>query len=333
MKTIFATALLAAVGIAEEMPAHEFEFMKWIAKHNKSYGTREEFRFRLAEWKKVDDFIKEVNAPDSEYTHTASHNHLSDFTRSEYKKMFMTPEAYKTASFNQEAGEKLMFEGDVPNSSVDWRTSGCLTPVKDQGQCGSCWAFSATETVESSYCIATGTLYVLSPQQLVDCAGLRYGNLGCNGGMYYNAWNYLTNHGQELNSNYPYTAKDGTCAYNSSLGLVSTQSRGTQVGENSSSIMNALNSKPVSVAIQADSYVFQTYSSGVITSSRCGTNIDHAVQAVGYNNGAGVPYYIVRNSWGSSWGDQGFVNIEMTSSGAGICGINQDVYTVNTMAA
>jgi len=97
--------------------------------------------------------------------------------------------------------------------------------------------------------------------------------------------------------------------------------------------MSALNNEPVSVAIEADKYVFQTYSSGTITSATCGTNVDHAVQAVGYNSSANPPYYIVRNSWGASWGDKGFVQIEMTSSGKGVCGINQMVYTVETKQA
>jgi len=111
---------------------------------------------------------------------------------------------------------------------------------------------------------------------------------------------------------------------------VRTDNAGTHVSENESAIMSALDKMPVSVAIEADTYTFQTYSSGVITSSRCGTYLDHAVAAVGYNSSANPPYYIVRNSWGTSWGESGYVMIEMTTSGAGICGINQMVYTVDT---
>merc|ERR1712228_448860 len=130
------------------------------------------------------------------------------------------------------------------------------------GSCGSCWAFSATETAESSYCLSYGRLYILSPQQLVDCAGYQYGNYGCNGGMYYNAWNYMTRYGQEENSVYPYTGRDGSCKYNAAYAKVKPTSRGTRIGQTSSAIMSAVNTRPISVGIEADSRVFQTYSSG-----------------------------------------------------------------------
>merc|ERR1719198_1753615 len=173
MRSLFAACLISAAALGEVMDNREFEFMHWIAKWNKSYGTREEYRLRLAEWLKVDEFVKEVNAPDSEYTHTATHNHFSDFTRDEFKRMM----TLKDNKVDLPADHVTLDapEGYVPNGSVDWRNNGCVTAVKNQGSCGSCYAFSATETVESSYCVNHGHLYTLSPQQIVDCS-TAYGN-------------------------------------------------------------------------------------------------------------------------------------------------------------
>ena len=132
-------------------------------------------------------------------------------------------------------------ENDVPNGAFSW--TSCVTAVKDQGQCGSCWAFSATEASESSYCInQNGTLYTMSEQQLVDCSS-SYGNNGCGGGWYFYAWNYLRTHGQEQEHNYPYTARDGTCKYNSANGVVhnSSPTYDTKVSGNQDAMMSAIN--------------------------------------------------------------------------------------------
>lgn len=310
----------------EAMEVNEFAFMKWIAQWNKSYATREEFAFRMAEWVKVEAFVQEVNAEGSGETHTATHNKFSDFTREEYSRMLTLGNA-PTPPEDARVEAPADF---VPNASKQWNT--CVTAVKNQEQCGSCYAFSATETVESAYCIEHGKLYTLSPQQIVDCSSSE-GNNGCSGGWYMYAWQYLETHGQEEESSYPYKGVQGSCRYNSSNGKVKTTNAGTHAAENNSAIMNLINKNPVSVAIAANSYTFQTYSTGVITSSRCGTYMDHAVAATGYSSSSNPPYYNVRNSWGGSWGDKGYVKIEMTSSGKGICGINQMVYDTATKQA
>ena len=203
-------------------------------------------------------------------------------------------------------------------ASVDWRAK--LNDVKDQGQCGSCWAFSAVGALEGLHSVVKGNLMNLAEQELVDCSS-SYGNMGCNGGLMDYAFSYIKdNKGIALTSEYKYTATDGSCkaSKTSKNGPISGY---VDVPENDAAALKAAIAKqPVSVAIEADTFTFQGYTSGVITGSACGTNLDHGVLAVGYNDEAKPAYYIVRNSWGSSWGDKGYVKIGI-EDGAGVCGI------------
>jgi C1A family cysteine protease len=207
-------------------------------------------------------------------------------------------------------------------SSVDWRQKGAVSSVKDQGQCGSCWTFSSTGAIEGSWAIAKGQLLDLSEQQLVDCAtGFKYGSHGCNGGQMEGAFKYVIENGQCTELSYPYLAKDGACQKcQSSV----TMSRCYDVKPNDQlSLKSAVSKQPVAVAIEADTFYFQSYSSGVLTSDKCGTKLDHGVLAVGYGTENGNDYWLVKNSWGTSWGDKGYVKIGRSDStnDPGICGI------------
>lgn len=197
--------------------------------------------------------------------------------------------------------------------------------MKNQGQCGSCWAFSATGSMECDYAIKTGQLVSLSEQQLVDCSG-SYGNYGCDGGWYYYAWEYAQNAGGLCTEDeYPYTAMDGICQSNSCGEKYTTPNTFSDVtAEDPSALELAAVNGCVSVAIEADQTAFQYYSSGVL-SGVCGTNIDHAVLVVGYGTLNGQDYWKVKNSWGTTWGEEGYVLIcrNCNDNGAyGECGIN-----------
>lgn len=212
--------------------------------------------------------------------------------------------------------------GNPLPDSVDWRSMGAVTPVKDQGQCGSCWSFSATGAMEGAWAVKTGDLVSLSEQQLVDCSG-RYGNMGCNGGLMDSAFDYVIDNGICTEEDIPYTAKGNTCesCSNSAIKLSSC----TDVtSRNQLHLKEAVSRGPVSIAIEADTSIFQHYTGGVISSSACGTSLDHGVLIVGYGTEAdGTMYWLVKNSWGTSWGDNGYIKIARSESenDAGVCGI------------
>ena len=206
------------------------------------------------------------------------------------------------------------YAGEELAASVDWTTQGAVTPVKDQGQCGSCLAFSTTGGMEGAWQIGTGSLTSMSEQQLVDCSTQ---NACCNGGSMELAFNYAGTTNVATESSYPYTARDGTCktSYTTAVpkgGITGYKS----VGQSTDSLKSAIQNGPVSVAIEADQFAFQLYSGGVL-SSGCGTNLDHGVLAVGYDSNS----FKVKNSWGTSWGNNGYVQISQSGN---TCGIHSD---------
>jgi len=320
MKTFIAATFAAAAMAVQNL---DHEFMQFVSHHGKNYQTVEEFAMRFDNFVQTHNFIQEHNSSNS--THSAAHNKFSDWTREEYTNML----GLKNMDAPKINGKTVSATNASVPSSVNWVEAGKVNAVKDQGQCGSCWSFSTTASMESAHAIKTGELLSLSEQELVDCSWPQ-GNMGCNGGWYYYGWNYLESHVSELEASYPYTAKDGRCHYDESAGSVETLGSGDDQGDYVSvtgspdAIREALVQQPCSVAIQADQRVFQTYSSGVLTSTSCGTDIDHAVTAVGYGTENGSDYVLVRNSWGSSWGESGYIKIGLVD-GAGICGVNQYV--------
>jgi len=306
---LLATAASAAPLFAEE--EYQGAFTNWTAKFQKTYEVAEFFQ-RYTIFKYHVDFVTKHNMAGHSYD--VALNEYADMTNEEFVAKF-------TGLQGKPSGQPANLSTKSNPSSVDWSSKGAVTPVKNQGQCGSCWAFSTTGSLEGSNFLVNGNLVSLSEQQLVDCAG-SFGNQGCNGGLMDNAFKYVKESGICSESDYPYTARDGTCKSCSSV--VKLASYSDVPAKNLDALETAVAQQPVSVAVDAAGTGWQLYSGGIMKGGLfgCGTSLDHGVLAVGYGSASGKDYWKVKNSWGASWGENGYIRLAKSSgTGSGTCGI------------
>jgi len=318
---LFACVALVAAGVDKRNRDLDTAWDSFKATHGKSYGSYHEELTRRMIFEENHRFIEDHNAkPDMEFT--LGMNHFGDLTNKEYRETYLgyrRPAGAKSrpAFTFTRAGD----DEDVPDS-IDWRDKGYVTDIKDQGQCGSCWAFSAVGSLEGQHFKSTGKLVSLSEQNLVDCSNAE-GNEGCNGGWMDQAYQYvIDNHGVDTEDAYPYTGTQGKCHFDAnSIGATVKAFFDVKHGDEEALRQAAGSKGPVAVAIDASSMLFQFYRGGVYNVPWCSTtDLDHGVLVVGYGTQfQGKKFWMVKNSWGQGWGIYGY--IMMTRDKSNQCGI------------
>lgn len=286
-------------------------FTVYKQRFGKTYATPTEHTYRLMNFYNAVMRVEAKNAMG--FSHKSGLNHFSDMSKQEFKAKYL---GYKPNRSEVKTYNTALLNA-VPSNDVDWRSQrGVVTPVKDQAACGSCWAFSATGALEGVAAVSyqkPGLSF--SEQQLVDCSS-KYGNEGCNGGLMNQAFQFVIDHGIETEDQYPYKARDQTCK--SKVGDFKIAHFVNVPEKSSGALAAACDKQPVSVAIEADEIM--DYDSGIFSDTGCGDELDHGVLLVGYTS----TYWIVKNSWGVSWGENGYIRMSRSAipdSKGGICGI------------
>lgn len=311
--------VLALVGVTASFEVSLSGFRSWATLHQKRYESETVETLRTLIWLDNMAYIGELNTQREGATYGP--NNFTDMTHEEFKDQMLSP-----ISMNRARGStytSLPEDIALPNS-VDWRDAGAVTPVKNQGVCGSCYAFSTTGSLEGQWFRKSGDLIPLSEQQIMDCSWY-YGNNGCNGGMFDRAFSYIQDQGGlDTEESYPYKEEESyTCWFKADkVGATVSGWTYTTPGEEDSLTSAVATRGPVAIAINAGMRSFQHYQSGVYDDPECEDVMNHGVLAVGYGTyqPTGKDYFLVKNSWGTEWGDQGYIKMRRNRDNQ--CGIS-----------
>ncbi|XP_049414012.1 cysteine proteinase 3-like isoform X1 [Solanum stenotomum] len=306
--------ILQVVGESDDA----LSFARFVNKYGKKYESVEEIKLRFEIFVENLKMIQSHNNKRSLSYKLGVNTEFTDLTWDEFRRVKLQGAPQNCSATTK---SNLKFTNVILPEKKDWREAGIVSPVKAQGDCGACWTFSTTGALEAAYAQAFGKGISLSEQQLVDCAGA-FDNHGCNGGLPSHAFEYIKyNGGLDTEESYPYTAKDGICKFKpENVGVKVIDSVNITEGAEDDLKRAVALIRPVSVAFEVIDG-FKQYESGVYTSTKCGNtsmDVNHAVLAVGYGVENGVPYWLIKNSWGADWGDNGYFKMEM---GKNMCGV------------
>lgn len=311
--------IIAAASASQEL------FQAWKEEHEVEYASQVEEVSRYGVWMKNKAFVDEHMAAyeAGEKTFTVGMNKFADLSSEEFAELYLSKVQDLSGPHPPMCTASTVGANSTMPASADWRTANppVVTPVKDQGQCGSCWAFSTIASLESQWALAGNALTSLSEQQLVDCS-MNWGNYGCSGGLMDQGFTYIhDNNGVDTEASYPYTAQDGKCVFDPANVGTSLSSCYDVSSGDEAALANAVQMiGPISVAIDASHMSFQLYTSGVYYEPNCSSQfLDHGVTAVGYGTSNGDDYFIVKNSWAATWGDNGYIMMSRNKNNN--CGI------------
>ncbi|XP_047200273.1 procathepsin L-like isoform X5 [Hippoglossus stenolepis] len=328
MHILHVVLLLAFLVLGHSSPAVDKMWEEWKVNNRRVYDNEMENSFRRAVWEKNMNLVLKHNqeASEGKHSYTLGLNHLSDMTTEEINERLNGARPEEVDLLRNETFKRA--SGSVAPPSVDWRKSGLVSAVQNQGKCGSCWAFSSMGALEGQIAKQTKVLVPLSPQNLVDCSTTD-GNKGCIFGYLSKAFKYvIRNKGVDSEKSYPYEAKDGKCRYDVK-GKAGTCSNFTVLPKGNEIALRDETASvgPISVLVDAKLPSFHQYRGGVYNDPKCSSSVTHAVLVVGYGTDNGQDYWLVKNSWGTKWGEKGY--IRMARNKNNLCGIaNFAVYPI-----